>query len=108
MPKGHFKKGNKLGGRPKGAKNKTKNEVKEVLQDILEKNIDTVQTDLDSLEPKDRLKIMLELMSYIVPKMRSVEVDVDVQHRQLGLSEQEFLSLENHIIELNDNGDGQD
>ena len=33
-----------------------------------------MQKDLDSLEPKDRLKILLELASYTTPKMRSVDI----------------------------------
>lgn len=101
-----FKKGNKYGGRTHGSKNKNKGKVKEIISTLLDTNLSRIQEDLDALEPKDRLKIMLEMASYVIPKMKSVEVDVDVQHNTLGLSNEDYIELENQIIELNDNGNG--
>jgi hypothetical protein len=101
-----FQKGNSAGGRKKGSVNKNKGKVKEIITNFLENNLSRVQEDLDSLEPRDRLKIILEMASFVVPKMKSVEVDVDVQHNTLGLSNEDYIELENQIIELNDNGNG--
>ena len=98
-----FKKGNTHStGRKKGAKNKIKAHVKESIVDILDNNFDKVQEDIDALEPKDRLSFLLSLTSYVIPKMRSVEVDVDVQHNALGMSTEDYIELETEIAEISD------
>lgn len=72
-----FQKGNTFGqGRARGSKNKSSFKVKNAIQKLIDDNIDVVQYDLDQLEPKDRLKIMLDLMSFVVPKMKSIEANV--------------------------------
>ena len=103
MPRHKFEKGNSVGGRKKGSINKSKKIVKDNLSSILENNMDRLQEDLDALEPKDRVKLILEIASYIIPKMKSVEVDVDVQHSNaLGLSTEEFLEIEAETLKWNE------
>ena len=98
-----FQKGNSAGGRKKGSVNKNKKIVKDNLSMILENNMERLQEDLDALEPKDRVKLILEIASYVVPKMKSVEVDVDVQHTNaLGLSAEEFLEIEAETLKWNE------
>jgi hypothetical protein len=63
-----------LNGRPKGAVNLSTAKVKESFSLLLENNLSTLQGDLDSLKPGDRLRILLELASFIIPKMKAVEV----------------------------------
>ncbi|MBK8081344.1 MAG: hypothetical protein IPK25_14345 [Saprospiraceae bacterium] len=43
------------GGRPKGSKNKVTIEVKEFLNNFLHDNLNTLQSDFDKLDSKDRL-----------------------------------------------------
>jgi len=77
--KGQFKKG--CGGRKFGTVNKTTTEIKEAFQMLLEDNLEDLQKDISSLEPKERVKFMLELASFIIPKMKSVDlksVDTEV------------------------------
>ena len=77
--KGRFAEGNE--GRPKGIPNKTTTEIKEAFQMLLEDNLPTLQRDISSLEPKERVKFMLELASFIIPKMKSVDfksIDTEV------------------------------
>jgi len=96
-----FKKNNTHStGRKKGTKNKVKAHVKESIAEILDNNFHKVQEDIDALEPKDRLAFLLNLASYVIPKMRSVEVDVDVVHNALGMSEEDFIELESEIAEI--------
>ena len=74
--KGHFtSEGNT--GRAKGIPNKTTTEIKEAFQMLLEDNLPTLQRDISSLEPKERVKFMLELASFIIPKMKSVDLKAD-------------------------------
>ncbi|MDB4127220.1 hypothetical protein N9562_00405 [Flavobacteriaceae bacterium] len=107
--KGTFEVGNQVSrgaGRPVGAKNKTTYKTKEILADILENNIENVQDDIDSLEPKDRLNFLMNLASYVVPKLKSVEVQADVSHHNmLGLSGEEIIELEAEITTINERDD---
>jgi hypothetical protein len=76
MPRNSFKKGNTFGGRKKGSKNKTNSKVKEQVQRLLDDNLDMVQHDLDQLEPKDRIKFLIDLMNFTIPKMKSIDATV--------------------------------
>ena len=62
--------GYKTGGRVKGTPNKTTFEIRQMLTDILDSNIDTLQTDLSSLEPKERVKYLIDLSKLILPQLK--------------------------------------
>lgn len=66
---GKFEKGN--AGRPKGAKNKSSGQMRDLIQKLFDDNFDKIQEDLESLEAKDRLKFMTDLMPYLLPKLQS-------------------------------------
>lgn len=66
---GRFEKGN--AGRPKGAKNKASGQMRDLIQQLFDDNFDKIQEDLESLEAKDRLKFMTDLMPYLLPKLQS-------------------------------------
>jgi len=70
--KGRFAEGN--AGRLAGTPNKATTEIKEAFQMLLEDNLPTLKRDISSLEPKERVKFMLELASFIIPKMKSVDL----------------------------------
>jgi hypothetical protein len=73
--KGRFAEGNE--GRPKGSVNKSSNEIRETFQLLLENNIEKIQEDLNELEPKDRIKLLLDLSNFIIPKMKSVDLKAE-------------------------------
>ena len=64
-------------GRPKGSVNKSNNKIRETFQLLLENNIEKIQDDLNELEPKDRIKLLLDLSNFIIPKMKSVDLKAD-------------------------------
>lgn len=66
-------------GKPKGAENKVTKEIRGKIALILNNNIDKVQTDLDKLEPKDRLSILLQLIKYVTPQLKAMEVETTIQ-----------------------------
>ena len=74
-----FKKGNNLGGRTPGAVGKSNAKTKEAFALLLENNLSKLQSDIDALEPKDRLKILIDLAGFVVPKMKSVENNIEVK-----------------------------
>ena len=73
--KGRFAEGNE--GRPKGSVGKSNNKIREAFQMLLEDNLPTLKRDISSLEPKQRVKFMLDLASFIIPKMKSVDLKAD-------------------------------
>jgi len=70
-----FTQGHKLAtGRPKGSQNKTTAETKAFLARISNKLGERIEEDLDMMEPKDRVKIWLELQEYLIPKLARTEI----------------------------------
>ena len=72
---GTFAEGNT--GRKAGTPNKATTEIKEAFQMLLEDNLEQLRVDISSLEPKERVKFMLELATFIIPKMKSVDLKAD-------------------------------
>ena len=60
--------GVKTGGREQGTPNKITKETREVLKDIIENNLERLESDLESLEAKDRWDIIIRLLPYTLPK----------------------------------------
>ena len=71
--------GKKFGGRQKNTPNKTTKELRDKISSIINNNIDKVQSDLDKLEPKDRLSILLQLVKYVTPQLKAMEVETTIQ-----------------------------
>jgi hypothetical protein len=89
-----FENGN--AGRPKGAVNKSTSLMKDRIQSLFDDNFEKIQEDLESLEAKDRLKFMTDLMPYLMPKLQSTSysqsIDLD------GMTDQELDILINRIL----------
>lgn len=84
----------------KGIPNKATNEVRKAFQQLVENNLPKMQSDLDSLEPKDRLKFMLDMAKFILPTLQAVSVD--------DLREDEAQGFNTLIITLKNNGNDTD
>ena len=71
-----FKEGNNMGrGRPKGASNKSTETIRRSISMLLENNIDTVQSDLDEMQPRDRVNALLQFMKFVIPTQKAIELD---------------------------------
>lgn len=64
----------KTGGRQKGTPNKNTMETREMFKQLLEKNIDSLQSDINQLEPFQRVKVLLELAKFVVPTLKAMEL----------------------------------
>ena len=64
-------------GRTPGVPNKDTAEIKAVFQLLLENNIDALHEDFEALQPAQRIKFLLEVASFIIPKMKSTEVAIE-------------------------------
>ena len=59
---------NNPNGRPKGKANRSTEELRKVLHNFIDTNIEMLQSDFDSLEPKDRLNYLEKLLAHVLPK----------------------------------------
>ncbi len=66
----------KTGGRAKGTPNRTTSETKQLLQNVVTKQIEKLETTLNKLEPVDRVNALSKLLPYILPKQQGVEIEV--------------------------------
>jgi len=62
----------KQGGRTKGVPNRLTKEMRSVLKDVIYNELDDIQNTLRSLKPKEKLDVVLKLMPYVVPKVKTV------------------------------------
>jgi len=71
-----FQKGNTAGGRTAGSKNKTTQKIREAYQQLIEDNLPQLQDDIDALKPAERLRFLIDLSNYVIPKLRNTEQTV--------------------------------
>ena len=72
---GKFAEGNT--GRKAGSLNRATKDIRDAFSLLIENNIDTLQEDLNGLEPKQRVKLLLDMAQFVVPKMKSVDLKAD-------------------------------
>ena len=69
--------GKKFGGRQKGTPNKintTTAETKQMLQNVVTKQIEKLETTLNKLEPVERVNALSKLLPYILPKQQDIAI----------------------------------
>jgi len=86
-----------------GVPNKATNEVRKAFQLLVENNLPQMQTDLDSLEPKERIKFMLDMAKFILPQLQSISID-DLREKEV----QGFNVLTINLKNGSDGSDGSD
>ena len=91
-----FQPNNSLGGRKKGSKNKVNLKVKQAFELLLNNNLETMQKDLNQLDPKDRLAFILQISNYIIPKLKAVEIEDITQDKNNNVLELSVKEV-NHI-----------
>ena len=74
-------------GRPKGARGKAKSALLERITDIISDNVDRLQDDLDDLEPAERVKALINLIGYAIPKKQSVSVQQSLDYEYQKMKE---------------------
>lgn len=78
-------------GKPKGTKNKSTLVIRDRIQSIFDDNFATIQADLESLEAKDRLKFLTDLMPYLIPKLQTSTLTHTVNLESLTDDELEIM-----------------
>ncbi len=67
-------------GRPKGRQNNVTIEMKEWVKELIDDNREQLGRDLKKLNPNERWRVIEKLMSYVMPKMQSVETKIDLNN----------------------------
>lgn len=75
-------------GRPKGTKNRINEEIRKRIVLFLDENFDLIQSDMKNLESRDRLRFYIDLLSFGLPKLKSIELTNNpdaISHEDLDL-----------------------
>ena len=72
---GTFAEGNT--GRKAGTPNKATKDIRDAFTLLIENNLSKLQEDLNGLEPKQRVKLLLDMAQFVVPKLRNVDLKTD-------------------------------
>ena len=67
----------KTGGRKPGTKNKECSEIRNSFQELINGSLDKLKEDLESLEPKDRIKAVLDLSKFVLPTLKATELSTN-------------------------------
>ncbi len=70
-------------GRPKGSKNKSTAEMKEWLGLFLAEHRDELNEVWKELDPSDKYRYFVALMSFNIPKQQAVKADVTTEREQI-------------------------
>ena len=64
------------GGRKAGTPNKATTDLKSKISALVDEQFETIQTDLESLDPKERVTAYLKFLEYVLPKQREQKIDL--------------------------------
>jgi hypothetical protein len=70
-------------GRPVGAKNRVNAELREWVLQTVNNNKAQFLKDLAEVEPEKRLMIIEKLISFVLPKPQSIELDLSMEYKYL-------------------------
>jgi len=73
--------GYKTGGRERGTPNKTTQELREMIENFINENFDVIKQDFTKLDPKDRMKIYVDILQFILPKVQAIHMDTSEPER---------------------------
>ena len=68
--------GHKTGGRTAGTPNKVTSDLKSRIAALIDERFDAISSDLELLEPKDRVTAYLKFLEYVLPKQREQKIDL--------------------------------
>ena len=70
--KGHIK----VGGRQSGSTNKASIELRNRITSLIDEQFESIKSDLEELDPKERVAAYLKFLEYVLPKQREQKIDL--------------------------------
>ena len=64
-----------MGGRAKGTPNKVSAELKDWLASILHNGRERFESDIESLDASERVRVYMSLLNYVLPKQQSMTAE---------------------------------
>ena len=65
----------RIAGRQKGTPNKSTTNLKFSIQQIVERQFETLESDLEGLDSRDKINFVLKLIEYVLPKQREQKIN---------------------------------
>jgi len=101
-----FEKGNQYSnGRKRGSVNKATREIKENFQLLISNNLERLQKDINSMRSVERFNALMQLAKYVVPALKSIEVEANVNNNEVNseLIEKLLKIDDSHFDKIDDN-----
>lgn len=90
--------GQRQNGRTPGVPNKANAIARQSFNDLLNGNLERIQRDLDAVRPEIRLRFLIDLASFCVPKLKAVEIN-----NQSDKQRTQILTIQMHDGKRSDN-----
>lgn len=91
---------NNPNGRPKGSLNHNTIKIRSAINEIIDGNLEKFKKDINNLEPKDRIRVIIDLLQYAVPKLQATQLDID------GGTKSKFESMLDGLCDTKGGGNG--
>ena len=84
-------------GRPKGAKGKAPGALIDRVRLLIDANFDTLQSDLDALPPAERVRAIIKLLDYVLPKRSNIDVNGQVESNMQVFTQRQAIEYLQHL-----------
>ncbi|MBC8319093.1 MAG: hypothetical protein ISR55_10535 [Bacteroidetes bacterium] len=92
-------------GRPAGSRNKATDEIRHRITLLIERNLDNLEEDFRSLEPKVRLMTLERYLRYTVPPLSVVDIRAQFRPQLEALDDDQLLELAEKMLSLSSPND---
>lgn len=82
---------NNPNGRPKGTPNKVTAELRQKITDFVGANLKDIQKQYNELDANQKLSFLEKLLSYALPKLQSVQMDVTTDISKLSDEQVDYI-----------------
>lgn len=66
-------------GRPRGSANKISNELRIKISQFLNLEFNNIKKDFRKMDPREKTKVYVDLLSFVLPKLKSPDVEINFE-----------------------------